>query len=520
MVLQSASAPQARRRCPRASASVPTPRRLRPLRRLPVRDDLQPAADELRVRRNPPKAGCAATRSTRSDRSPARACRFHVRLDAAGQYADNLLHFPPSTRQANRTPRRRTRRIRVGDRAEPDALVRRDPQRNKNYRSRPLRQSEVRSLSRPAPRLDSRSPSNSAATPPLAHERRVLRQVAGRLQAARPPAAPGSSTNCITCSPLPSPSWPCSRKISPPAGSSNCCIVIPRPRGLAGASETDLGNIAYLPARHVAPLLERGAVVDRFLERACRRGTRSRSGCDNCATPGARQKRLEKPAGRRLSRVARRQLPRHHPGHRRRRHRRRPHRVRPRRRAASRRPASSSPTSASCRSRSPAASTATADHTRSPPRRFVASRRGNDLVRRYLWMAALSPVRNNPADTASPVCAGGPESIPTTRPSRSATPCCKLLHLAWAVWKNRRRPFDRQHYPWQAPAHIEGESDIGLSQEEQAAGRKRSAESDEPTEPVQDSGPRDLRPPAYPIPTRPARTARSQARTRTSTSRI
>jgi hypothetical protein len=31
------------------------------------------------------------------------------------------------------------------------------------------------------------------------------------------------------------------------------------------------------------------------------------------------------------------------------------------------------------------------------PRRWVMSQRGNDLVRRYLWMAALSAVRCNPA---------------------------------------------------------------------------------------------------------------------------
>jgi transposase len=31
------------------------------------------------------------------------------------------------------------------------------------------------------------------------------------------------------------------------------------------------------------------------------------------------------------------------------------------------------------------------------PRRHVMSRRGNDLVRRYLWMAALSATRCNPA---------------------------------------------------------------------------------------------------------------------------
>ena len=31
------------------------------------------------------------------------------------------------------------------------------------------------------------------------------------------------------------------------------------------------------------------------------------------------------------------------------------------------------------------------------PRRYVMSNRGNDLVRRYLWMAALSAIRFNPA---------------------------------------------------------------------------------------------------------------------------
>jgi transposase len=30
-------------------------------------------------------------------------------------------------------------------------------------------------------------------------------------------------------------------------------------------------------------------------------------------------------------------------------------------------------------------------------RRYVMSKRGNDLVRRYLWMAALSAVQHNPA---------------------------------------------------------------------------------------------------------------------------
>jgi transposase len=39
------------------------------------------------------------------------------------------------------------------------------------------------------------------------------------------------------------------------------------------------------------------------------------------------------------------------------------------------------------------------------PRRWIMSRRGNDLVRRYLWMAALSAIRCNPVVRA--LYAGG-----------------------------------------------------------------------------------------------------------------
>jgi hypothetical protein len=117
------------------------------------------------------------------------------------------------------------------------------------------------------------------------------------------------------------------------------------------------------------------------------------------------------------------------------------------------------------------------------PRRYVMSRRGNDLVRRYLWMAALSAIRCNPAVRAlyARVVAKHPQekAIAVGHAMR------KLLHLVFAVWKTGR-PFDPQHYPWQTPAHVEP-CDKGMavaskpretarSQEEQAAGHKRSAE--------------------------------------------
>src|SRR5204862_6054616 len=82
------------------------------------------------------------------------------------------------------------------------------------------------------------------------------------------------------------------------------------------------------------------------------------------------------------------------------------------------------------------------------PRRLVMSRRGNDLVRRYLWMAALSAVRFNPAVRAlyRRVVAKHPDhkAIAIGHAMR------KLLHLAFAVWKTDK-PFDPEHHPWEGP---------------------------------------------------------------------
>jgi hypothetical protein len=83
-------------------------------------------------------------------------------------------------------------------------------------------------------------------------------------------------------------------------------------------------------------------------------------------------------------------------------------------------------------------------------RRHVRSRRGNDLVRRYLWMAALSAVRCNPAVKAlyRRVVAQHPDhkAIAIGHAMR------KLLHLAFALWQSDK-PFDEGHYPWDRPTH-------------------------------------------------------------------
>jgi transposase len=84
-----------------------------------------------------------------------------------------------------------------------------------------------------------------------------------------------------------------------------------------------------------------------------------------------------------------------------------------------------------------------------PPGTMEMSRQGNDLVRRYLWMAAQTATLHNPAIRAL-------YARQRSRGKRGdvALGHCmrKLLHLAFAVWKTGR-PFDPQHYPWDRTDH-------------------------------------------------------------------
>jgi hypothetical protein len=112
------------------------------------------------------------------------------------------------------------------------------------------------------------------------------------------------------------------------------------------------------------------------------------------------------------------------------------------------------------------------------PRRYVMSRRGNDLVRRYLWMAALSAIRCNPAARAlyARVVAKHPDkkAIAVGHVMR------KLLHLVFAVWKTHK-PFDAAHYPWHTPAHAEAPEDRaeGRESSDQGSEQKRGEEAPE-----------------------------------------
>jgi len=107
-------------------------------------------------------------------------------------------------------------------------------------------------------------------------------------------------------------------------------------------------------------------------------------------------------------------------------------------------------------------------------RRYVMSKRGNDLVRRYLWMAALSAVQCNPAVRAlyRRVVAKHPKhkAIAIGHAMR------KLLHLVFAVWKTDR-PFDPEHYRWEGPAAGSDEAPTAVAAgdekvNDQAAGHK------------------------------------------------
>jgi transposase len=115
------------------------------------------------------------------------------------------------------------------------------------------------------------------------------------------------------------------------------------------------------------------------------------------------------------------------------------------------------------------------DGRRRPPRRYVMCQRGNDLVRRYLYLAALSAAQHNPA--VRPLY----QRVRAKHPDHPAVAVGhamrKLLHLVFAVWKSGT-PFNPQHYPWDQPNHLPA-SDTPLSAKGQAAGHNPVTEPEE-----------------------------------------
>jgi transposase len=108
------------------------------------------------------------------------------------------------------------------------------------------------------------------------------------------------------------------------------------------------------------------------------------------------------------------------------------------------------------------------------------SRKGNDLARAYLWNAARAAINHNPAVRAlyRRLRAKG------KRGDVAIGHCMrKLLHLVFAVWKTDR-PFDAGHYPWESAGEktttTEAPRPVGGTANENAVGHER----DEPAEKV------------------------------------
>ncbi|MCH7685815.1 MAG: IS110 family transposase [Planctomycetes bacterium] len=108
-----------------------------------------------------------------------------------------------------------------------------------------------------------------------------------------------------------------------------------------------------------------------------------------------------------------------------------------------------------------------ADGNQRPRRHTRMSKKGNDLVRHYLYNAAMSACRYNPA------CRALYQRLKAKGVSGNAAlghVMRKLLHLVFAVWKSAK-PFDPNHYPWEQP-HA-GESHDKPLRKNNAAGHKQ-----------------------------------------------
>ncbi len=424
-----------------------------------LRDDLQPAAAELSFVES--AAGYAQLRQRLellAQRHP--GATFAIRVDVAGQYADNLLHFLHRLADCSASP--------------PSLLTGRDitiscgdPQRNKNYRAalfgaKKSDAVEARACARFA------VSERPAATPLLPAPLRLLRQVAARLQ-----ATVRQRTRLINqLHQLLALAFP---ELALLIKDISCGWVLellhryPTAALLAAASADDLAAIPYLPDEPIAALLElartsvaslSGAAVEELVRDQVRQ----------LRDTGARQQRLEG-----LLVTAYRQLPKANhldsikgigdvtaavltafiqdidrfatPGK-----------------------------LVAYFGVLPIEMSSGIDREGQPrgARRYVMSKRGNDLVRRYLWMAALSAVQCNPAVRAlyRRVVAKHPEQ----RAIAIGHAMRKLLHLVFAVWKTDK-PFDPGHYPWEGPPGDADETVAGTSQgsdkeSNQAAGHK------------------------------------------------
>jgi transposase len=137
-----------------------------------------------------------------------------------------------------------------------------------------------------------------------------------------------------------------------------------------------------------------------------------------------------------------------------------------------------------------------------PPGTLRMSPKGNDLVRYYLWNAARSAITHNPAVRAlyRRLRAKG------TRGDVALGHCMrKLLHLVFAVWKTNR-PFAKDHFPWEPceatlpsqPTPDAPPLSVPPAANDKAAGHKR----DEPAQEVVTAATATVAP--RPVPVKPA----------------
>ena len=400
-----------------------------------LRDDLHAAAGELQFVES--AAGYAQLRQRFQEIDAKHGnVHFFIRLDAAGQYADNLLHFLRSLA---------TPPTKVGGSPFTFTISCGDPIRNKNYRlalfgakkSDPV---EARATARYA------LTEQPAASAILSDAMRTLRQVAGRLQ-----AVVRQRTRLINqfhhLLALTFPELALLIKDIATGWVLELCHRYPTARHLAQADADQLQQIPYLPHDRINALLEhaRSSIASLYNDAVAEL---VRDQVRQLRDARARQLRLEKALA-----DAYHALP--EPNH------------------LDTIPGIGAVTAAVLtafmldieRFDTPnklvayfgtmpieVGSGVDRDGNARASKRYVMCRRGNDLVRRYLWMAALSAIRANPAVRAlyARVLAKHPDrkAIAVGHAMR------KLLHLVFAVWKTGK-PFDKENYPWDTPAHVE-----------------------------------------------------------------
>jgi transposase len=427
-----------------------------------LRDDLQPAAAELAFAES--AAGYDQLRHRLAQiaaRHPA-VC-FAVRLDAAGQYADNLLHFLPQLDGASGQATRALANARV-------TLSTGDPQRNKSYRAavfgaRKSDAVEARACARFA--LAERPAAAAPAAPAL----RLLRQIAARLQ-----AVVRQRTRLINqLHHLLALSFPELALLVKDLSQGWVLELVhryPTAALLAAATAADLDAIAYLPARQIAPLLEHARTSIASLSGPAA-AELVRDQVRQLRDGNARQKRLEGllvTAYRALGKANHLDTI----------------------------PGIGAVTAAVLtafvgdveRFDGPGklvayfgvlpvemSSGVERDGQPRGARRYAMSKRGNDLVRRYLWMAALSASQCNPAVRAlyQRVAAKHPDhkAIAIGHAMR------KLLQLAFAVWK-ADRPFDPDYAARARGPSAGSDSPVSMNERAEAGGAKGQAAGHKP----------------------------------------